>query len=322
MNPKISVIVPIYNAEKWLRRCIDSLLSQTFQDFELLLIDDGSTDNSGKICEEYAELDSRIHVFHKPNGGLSSARNCGIDNAKGEWITFCDSDDFVYSSWLDNYNIDEAGDADLIQQGAVSDKPVWMKLMSEKRCGFDYCGEPLTYFKICDSQKSIGYAWIKLYKNAIIKRHNLRFDTELHFQEDIVFLLNYLYYCKIIKSHNKQGYFYFVPDWNKKYNTSIQEDLRLKKSLADYSDRLFADKNISKIVRNYKDAYVFALMNRFGKVPKLNYLREICRLHKKDYQCSHLTAPLKWLIVHDGTMIISSVALFVHSNLRKIFRNQ
>ena len=94
MTPKISVIVPVYNVEKYLPRCIDSILSQTFTDFELLLIDDGSPDNCGKICDEYAAKDSRVRVFHKPNGGVSSARNLGLDNARGEWIAFIDSDDF------------------------------------------------------------------------------------------------------------------------------------------------------------------------------------------------------------------------------------
>ena len=77
--PEVSIIVPIYNTEKYLPRCIDSILGQTYKDFELLLIDDGSTDNSGKICDEYAEKDSRIRVFHKENGGVSSARNLGFD---------------------------------------------------------------------------------------------------------------------------------------------------------------------------------------------------------------------------------------------------
>ena len=98
--PKISVIVPVYNTEKYLRRCIDSVLAQTYQDFELLLIDDGSKDSSGAICDEYAEKDTRVRVFHKENGGVSSARNLGLDNAKGEWVTFIDSDDYFLPKGL------------------------------------------------------------------------------------------------------------------------------------------------------------------------------------------------------------------------------
>ena len=93
MNPKISVIVPVYNVEMFLRRCIDSILAQTFTDFELLLIDDGSKDKSGEICDEYATKDVRIRVFHKQNGGVSSARNVGLNHAIGEYICFCDADD-------------------------------------------------------------------------------------------------------------------------------------------------------------------------------------------------------------------------------------
>ena len=93
--PKISVIVPVYNTGQYLPRCIDSILSQTFTDFELLLIDDGSTDNSGMICDEYAAKDSRIRVFHKENGGVSSARNFGLAQASGEYIGWVDSDDWI-----------------------------------------------------------------------------------------------------------------------------------------------------------------------------------------------------------------------------------
>ena len=93
--PKISIIVPVYKVEKFLPKCIDSILSQTFTDFELILVDDGSPDNCGKICDEYAHKDDRVVVVHKLNEGVSIARNKGLDVAKGEYILFCDSDDFV-----------------------------------------------------------------------------------------------------------------------------------------------------------------------------------------------------------------------------------
>ena len=99
-NPKISVIVPVYNTEKYLHRCIDSILSQTFTDFELLLINDGSKDGSGAICDEYAAKDNRVRVFHKENCGVSSARNLGLDNVQGEWVLFVDSDDWMELTML------------------------------------------------------------------------------------------------------------------------------------------------------------------------------------------------------------------------------
>ena len=99
-NPKISIIVPVYNVEQYLRRCIDSILNQSFADFELLLIDDGSKDKSGAICDEYAAKDSRIRVFHKENGGVSSARNIGLENARGEWLSFIDGDDVITEGYF------------------------------------------------------------------------------------------------------------------------------------------------------------------------------------------------------------------------------
>lgn len=104
MNPKISVIVPVYKAEKYLHRCVDSILAQAFTDFEVLLIDDGSPDRSGEICDGYAKKDSRVRVFHKENGGVSSARNLGLENAVGEWIWFVDSDDTVEANALNIIN--------------------------------------------------------------------------------------------------------------------------------------------------------------------------------------------------------------------------
>lgn len=99
-NPTVSCIVPVYKVEQFLPQCIDSILAQTFTDFELILVDDGSPDNSGKICDEYAQKDSRIKVIHKENGGVSSARNAGLDAAKGEWICFVDSDDLISPDYM------------------------------------------------------------------------------------------------------------------------------------------------------------------------------------------------------------------------------
>ncbi len=110
----ISVIVPVYNVEKYIRECLDSILSQTISSFELILVDDGSTDNSGQICDEYAQKDDRIRVFHKENGGLSSARNKGLDEVRGDYICFVDSDDRIRRDYLEKlYAAVSLGRADL-----------------------------------------------------------------------------------------------------------------------------------------------------------------------------------------------------------------
>lgn len=102
---KISVVVPVYNVEKYLCRCVDSILAQTFSDFELILVDDGSPDKCGAICDEYTKKDSRVYVIHKENGGLSDSRNVGIkwaiENSDSEWIAFIDSDDWIYEKYLE-----------------------------------------------------------------------------------------------------------------------------------------------------------------------------------------------------------------------------
>ena len=97
----ISLVVPIYNVEKFLGQCIESIINQTYNDIEIILVDDGSTDNSGKICDEYKSIDNRIRVIHKVNGGLSSARNAGMRIAQGEYICFIDSDDYIDSQMLE-----------------------------------------------------------------------------------------------------------------------------------------------------------------------------------------------------------------------------
>ena len=102
MNPLISVVVPIYNVEKYLKKCLDSILSQSYTNLEIILVDDGSPDNCGKICDEYRNKDSRIIVIHKKNGGLSSARNAGIDICKGEYLSFIDSDDFISPTYIED----------------------------------------------------------------------------------------------------------------------------------------------------------------------------------------------------------------------------
>ncbi|MBQ8543630.1 MAG: glycosyltransferase [Alistipes sp.] len=113
--PKISVIVPIYKAEKYLRRCVDSILAQTFADFEVLLVDDGSPDRSGKICDEYAAMDSRVRVFHKENAGVSCARNLGIEKACGEYTIHADPDDWIEPSMLaELYSKAKSDDADMV----------------------------------------------------------------------------------------------------------------------------------------------------------------------------------------------------------------
>lgn len=114
MIPKVSVIVPVYKAEAYLHRCVDSIIAQTFHNFEILLVDDGSPDNSGKICDDYAIKDHRVRVFHKENGGVSLARKCGVDNSVGEYIMFVDSDDSIPSNTISELLAHMTSDVDIV----------------------------------------------------------------------------------------------------------------------------------------------------------------------------------------------------------------
>ena len=185
---KISVIVPVYNTEKYLHRCIDSILAQTFTDFELLLIDDGSKDNSGAICDEYAAKDSRVRVFHKENGGVSSARNMGLDNAQGEWITFVDSDDVLYESALSVLYTNKQ-DAEIITASIEDENRVW----SQQILG---TLTPQEYELGIIEGSVYGYPVATLYHRSVLKQPRTIIPSDIPIGEDVLFKLDLAKYIK------------------------------------------------------------------------------------------------------------------------------
>lgn len=199
--PKVSVIVPIYNTEEYLRECIDSILNQTFTDWECFLVDDGSQDSSGAICDEYATKDSRIHVIHKENGGVSSARNTALGRIKGEWLTFVDSDDCLYSQALEKW-VSQAdnNNLDLIQCHFNREYKDGQKVADET--------DVLTASQYAVSETYLTCVWGTLFKVSIIKEHSLRFDEMVRLGEDQIFLLNHMQHCSRIQRINDVLYFY------------------------------------------------------------------------------------------------------------------
>lgn len=318
-NPKISVIVPVYNAERWLQRCVDSILAQTYPDYELLLIDDGSTDNSGSICDEYASKDYRVRAFHKSNGGVSSARNIGFDKARGEWVTFCDSDDYVYPDWLTNYDLEHTGNAQLIQQGAVSDKPTFrFNGKPSCCCGFYYIGEPVEYLERLIRSSMIGYAWIKAYRIDIIRRYCLRFDNDIRFKEDEVFLFQYIVRINRVKSVDKKGYYYIVPDWNQKYVPTALMKHIYGNAMYDSLMLLAGHCNGGKILYWIYNSVIDELREAFAAMPRINIYNKIYNLVNVSYDGCNLFTPLKWIIVNDKTRLFAFTSLWVHSTLRRV----
>lgn len=208
-QPKISVIVPIYNAQKYLHRCVDSILNQTFTDFEVLLINDGSTDQSPAICDEYAKRDSRVRVFHKENGGVSSARNVGLQNMKGEYSIHCDSDDWIEKDMFEG----------LIQTALSSkaDMIICNYFHDNNNQKISYPQKPLS----CNSLDIIrdilegrlhGSTCNKLIRNELIIQHAISFNEQVNYCEDVLFIVQVLLKSKEITYLDKTYYHYCFND--------------------------------------------------------------------------------------------------------------
>ncbi len=231
MKNKVSVIVPIYQVADYLERGLDSLLEQTYKNLEIILVDDGSLDHSGKICDNYALKDERIIVVHKSNGGVSSARNIGIKKATGEYIYFLDPDDYLEKTIIEelvkgiskencdlsicNYYIDKN-----------STRSVKMNLKSKI-----YDKKDILH-KILQKDFFGGYVWNKLFKKDIIQLNNLSFDEEIPLLEDLLFSCQYITYCKSVFYTNAPLYNYFMRDHSaineKNFNS---QKLRVYKAL-------------------------------------------------------------------------------------------
>lgn len=192
----ISIIIPVYNTEKYLARCINSVLCQKHTDWELLLIDDGSTDNSLAICNNFKEKDSRIRVFHQKNKGVSAARNLGIRNSNGDRIVFIDSDDYVTDQYLSDFSFNQ----DISLQGYYDERG---RIRQYKDCivykdvGGEFFHQHHIYGPVC-----------KMFKRDIISKNDLYFDPELSYGEDFLFLVRYLFFCKSMHSSSNCNYYY------------------------------------------------------------------------------------------------------------------
>lgn len=210
--PRISVITPVYKVENYLRKCVDSILAQTFTDFELFIVDDGSPDNCGKIADEYEKQDSRIHAIHKENGGAPSARNAGIEKTTGEYYYFPDSDDWLEPTYLQElYDEAEKTGAELVISGFVMEyyENNKNKSYAVSMPEANYNNQQLVrsnlhkYF----NNMMMAVPWNKLYKASYIEKHGLRFPNlkwdDLHFNMDVIMDIE-----KVAIS-NSTGYHFF-----------------------------------------------------------------------------------------------------------------
>lgn len=210
MSPKVSIIVPVYNAQKTLVRCVDSILNQDYTDFELLLIDDGSKDDSGTICDAYAAKDQRVRVIHKENSGVSDSRNLALDEARGEYLQFLDSDDWITPNATrllieaaeqnncdmvisDFYRVigERLSHKGSIDEDGVLSREEFASFMMENPADFYY-----------------GVLWNKLYSREIVEKHHLRMDSKISWCEDFMFNLEYIRYCENIYVLQVPIYYY------------------------------------------------------------------------------------------------------------------
>lgn len=228
MNPTVSVIVPVYNAEDYLKRCVDSILGQEYRDFELLLVNDGSTDASGSICDEYASRDKRVYVIHKANSGVSDTRNMAITHAKGTYLQFVDSDDWLTPDATklmvraaaehkcdlvitDFYRVagervSHKGD---IEEDGVMDQEAFASCMMENPSDFYY-----------------GVLWNKLYRRDIVEKHHLRMDTAISWCEDFMFNLEYIRHAKSFYALRTPVYYYL-----KRKGSLVTQGMNISKTI-------------------------------------------------------------------------------------------
>lgn len=190
----ISIIVPIYNAGKTLHRCIDSILSQTYTSWELLLVDDGSTDSSGVICDEYAAQDARVRVFHKENGGVSSARNVGLDNARGEWVTFVDADDYIEENFLKSFegNLDADLVVGNIQMIRKQEKEEFSSHISP-----GYYNDIKSEVANCLTNLCFLAPWGKIFRRQLVL--GLHFDESMCISEDTKYVFSFISRSKSLR---------------------------------------------------------------------------------------------------------------------------
>ena len=250
--PQISVIVPIYSTEKYIHKCINSILGQSFRDIEIILVNDGSEDNCGQIVNEYQKADARIKVIHKENGGLWSARNAGLDIATGKYISFIDSDDWVKREMLEEmYNKAEEHQADLVvcnYNKVYADRTEENVLkVKEELIKLDQIGFQDYFYNYWFQNNHGREVCNKLYKREIIKQKKILFEKNKEiFAEDLLF--NFYYLCHIKKIYAVNSSYYNYLQHNSSIMAGQKPDLAVK-----YTELVQRFSNYTRNMGVYKD---------------------------------------------------------------------
>lgn len=207
--PKVSIIIPVYNVEKYLPECLESIIAQDFPDFECLLVDDGSTDGSGALCDSYAAQDSRFRVFHQQNMGVSAARNRGIAEATGEWISFVDSDDWLDCSYLSDLLSVQIADW-IISGCTVHNSGKIIELVPPQQLSFEVSKDSIGIIAHLLQNYSFYGPCCKLFRKSIIELKEIKYNKAISFGEDLMFNFDYFLNVRTISCVPRSNYHYRI----------------------------------------------------------------------------------------------------------------
>ena len=286
---KVSIITPVYNAEKYLRKAIESIQAQTLQDWELLLIDDGSTDTSPQICDEYALKDKRIHVFHKKNGGVASARQLGTDHAKGEYIIHVDADDWIEPTMLEElYDKANKSNADVVLCDYYVNKPTEQIYISQKPTDETANGVLREMF-----QRLHGSLWNKLVLRACYKEYDVHFIPSIDYCEDVLIWVQLLQHnIKLVYLSQAFYHYRMTPtsitrNFNRK---SYEMRIKYKDSLIQLLKLPDAKEIIENVSFNiFTEAFVYNVLTKEEIKQELKQHREqICQVKSPKWRLGFL----------------------------------
>lgn len=318
-SPLVSIIVPVYKAEKLLPRCVESILSQSFTDWELILVNDGSPDDSGAICDQYAVQDFRIHVLHKANGGVSSARNLGLEHAIGQYVTFIDADDYVKSSFLERMM--SQAPADLIICGFEN---IGSDSFQPHAESITLQGNANALNKLIDIPYYLDAPWCKLYRRQLIMDNKHHFDHGLCLSEDTLFCYEYLSFCNIVHVVS-DGLYVYDGLWggDSKYVLTYDELNYASKRITGALDRL-NEKFNTNIDTKYKCWHLSKLKGLFSDYQDIDIFKLYLQSHKAisfdDFMSDNRLSPLSIGILLTDKLIREGKYAECQQHLRNLKR--
>lgn len=269
MQVKVSVTVPIYNAESYLRHCLDSLMAQTLREIEFILIDDGSTDNSGKICDEYALKDTRFRVFHKKNGGSASARQLGLEHIMGEYYTVCDADDWVEPNMYEElYFKAKTDDVDIVICDSLFEYPNGSNRLV---LGLKTKLSREDFLRGLISGENMGSTWNKLIRVRILNKYNVSYELGINQGEDTLFLMKLISSPVSISYLPKPFYHYRRQlNGNTYTNCPTMKSFVQMTFLREWKRKKFPESEYGKELFLSDINYVFTAL-RISDMPKMEY---------------------------------------------------